>query len=114
MLPEGGRIHEVDLGPLLTRLSESLDFAKGATAPMIRECPVNMELKLHDVLDFPTHDIFIGELIDTYADATVLDGDKIDVTRLRPLLFEMAGTQYFGLGAALGRCWHVGKSLKRR
>ncbi|CAB5127443.1 flavoredoxin [Olavius algarvensis associated proteobacterium Delta 3] len=30
------------------------------TAPMIRQCPVNMELKLHDVLDFRTHDIFVG------------------------------------------------------
>ena len=82
------------------------------TAPMIRQCPINMELKLHDVLDYPTHDIFIGELVDTYADDHVLNGGKIDVTLLRPLLFDMASTQYFGLGGVLGRCWNVGKSLK--
>jgi flavin reductase (DIM6/NTAB) family NADH-FMN oxidoreductase RutF len=35
------------------------------TAPVIGQCPVNMELRLHDVLDFPTHDIFIGELVQT-------------------------------------------------
>jgi flavin reductase (DIM6/NTAB) family NADH-FMN oxidoreductase RutF len=31
------------------------------TAPMIRQCPVNMELKLHEVLDFSSHDIFFSD-----------------------------------------------------
>ena len=84
------------------------------TAPMIRECPVTMELKLHDVLDFTTHDIFIGELVGTYADEAVLRDGKIDVSKLRPLLFDMASLQYWRLGEALGKCWNVGKSLKRK
>ena len=71
-----------------------------------------MELKLHDVLDFTTHDIFIGELIQTYAEDDVLTGGKIDVAKLRPLLFDMAGVKYWRLGPAVGKCWNVGKSLK--
>ena len=82
------------------------------TAPMIRQCPVNMELKLHDVLDFKTHDIFIGELVQTHADDSVLDHGRIDLARLRPLLFDMASVQYFSLGPAIGKCWNVGKQLK--
>ncbi len=83
------------------------------TAPMIRQCPVNMELKLHDVLDYPTHDIFIGELVETYADESVMDGGKIDIARLRPLLFDMASAKYWRLGTTAGRCWNAGKSLKK-
>jgi flavin reductase (DIM6/NTAB) family NADH-FMN oxidoreductase RutF len=83
------------------------------TAPMIRQCPVNMELRLHDVLDFDTHDIFIGELVQTYADDKVLTNGKIDVAKLRPLLFDMASVKYWRLGEAIGNCWNVGKSLKR-
>jgi flavin reductase (DIM6/NTAB) family NADH-FMN oxidoreductase RutF len=83
------------------------------TAPMIRQCPVNMELRLHDVLDFDTHDIFIGELVQTYADDKVLTSGKIDVAKLRPLLFDMASVKYWRLGEAIGNCWNVGKSLKR-
>jgi flavin reductase (DIM6/NTAB) family NADH-FMN oxidoreductase RutF len=83
------------------------------TAPMIRQCPVNMELRLHDVLDFDTHDIFIGELVQTYADDKVLTNGKIDVSKLRPLLFDMASVKYWRLGEAIGNCWNVGKSLKR-
>jgi flavin reductase (DIM6/NTAB) family NADH-FMN oxidoreductase RutF len=83
------------------------------TAPMIRQCPVNMELRLHDVLDFDTHDIFIGELVQTYADDKVLTKGKIDVAKLRPLLFDMASVKYWRLGEAIGNCWNVGKTLKR-
>jgi flavin reductase (DIM6/NTAB) family NADH-FMN oxidoreductase RutF len=83
------------------------------TAPMIRQCLVNMELRLHEVLDFDTHEIFIGELVQTYADDKVLTNGKIDVAKLRPLLFDMASVKYWRLGEAIGKCWNVGKSLKR-
>lgn len=83
------------------------------TAPMIRQCPVNMELRLHQVLDLETHDIFVGELIQTYAAEEVLVGNTLDISRLRPLLFDMASKNYYRLGQALGKCWSVGKNLKK-
>jgi len=87
-------------------------YGKLKTAPMIRQCPVNMELKLHDFLDFATHDIFIGELVETYAAEHVLTNGKIDIARLRPLLFDMASVRYWRLGPAVGKCWNIGKTLK--
>ena len=81
-------------------------------APMIRECPVNMELRLHDVLDYATHDIFVGELVQTYADETVLSEGKIDISKVQPLLFDMASKKYWSLGEVAGTCWNVGKLLK--
>ncbi len=84
------------------------------TAPMIRECPVNMEMKLHDVLDFETHDIFVGVLVQTFAADEVHREGVIDIARLKPLLFDMASKQYWALGTALGQCWGAGKALKRR
>ena len=88
-------------------------YGRLETAPMIRQCPVNMELKLHDILDFKTHDIFIGELVETYAKESVMSNGKIDVAKLRPLLFDMSSVQYWRLGPAAGQCWNVGKRLKQ-
>jgi flavin reductase (DIM6/NTAB) family NADH-FMN oxidoreductase RutF len=82
-------------------------------APMILECKVNMELKLHQVLDFKTHDIFIGELVQTYASDDVITNGKIDITKLRPLLFDMNSVKYYSIGEAVGNCWNAGKSLKK-
>jgi flavin reductase (DIM6/NTAB) family NADH-FMN oxidoreductase RutF len=88
-------------------------YGEMKSAPMIRQCPVNMELKLHDVLDFERHDIFVGELIQTYADETVLKDGEIDIAKVRPLLFDMASTRYWSLGPSVGKCWSAGKALKQ-
>ncbi len=82
------------------------------TAPMIRQCRVNMELRLHDILNYATHDIMIGELVQTYADESVLTGGRIDIERLRPLLFDIASKKYWSLGGVVGDCWSAGNILR--
>jgi len=84
-------------------------------APMIAACPVTMECRLHSVVDFPTHDVFIGEIVATHADPGVLtEKDKLDPAKMRPLLFDMSTVQYYSLGQPLGKCWNVGKALKHK
>ena len=83
-------------------------------APMIKECPLNMECKLYDTYDTPTHDLFIAEIVETYADESVLTENKVDLAKLRPLLFDMSSIKYWSLGEVTGNCWSVGKQLKRR
>ena len=82
------------------------------TAPMIGQCPVCMECRLHQVLDFETHDIFVGEIAETYAADSVLNDGGIDIAAVRPLLFDMSSKQYWTLGPARGKCWSVGKQIK--
>ena len=38
------------------------------TAPMIEQCKVTMEVKLIDHVKLPTHDLFVGEVVGTYAE----------------------------------------------
>jgi len=83
-------------------------------APMIAACPVCMQCRLHDVLDYKTHSIFIGEIAGTYAEERVLnEKGKIDVAAVKPLLFDMGTTSYYALGERKGGCWNVGKALKK-
>jgi len=88
-------------------------YGEVETAPMIRQCPVSMELKMHDVLHLGEHEIFVGELIQTWADDAVLADGKVDINALRPLLFDMASIQYWSLGQPVGNCWSAGKALKK-
>lgn len=83
-------------------------------APMISECPINMACRLYDVYDTPTHDLFIGEIVETYADEVVLKDGKVDLSRVKPLLFDMSSVQYWSLGRPVGRCWNIGKQMKKR
>jgi flavin reductase (DIM6/NTAB) family NADH-FMN oxidoreductase RutF len=117
-MPSEGLMVEADYCGLVTGKKTDkaaifdIFYGKLKTAPMIRQCPVNMALKLHEVLDYQTHEIFVGELVETYASDSVLSGGKLDIAKLQPLLFDMASAKYWRLGPALGDCWNVGKSLK--
>ena len=82
-------------------------------APMIKECPLNMECRLYDIYDTPTHDLIIGEIVETYADESVLTEGKIDLAKLKPLLFDMSSIKYWSVGEVVADCWKVGKQLKR-
>jgi len=82
-------------------------------APLIKACPVAMECRLDRVLDFKTHDVFVGEIVKTWADEAVLTPKGApDPARVRPLLFDMNTVGYYALGARAGDCWSAGKALK--
>jgi flavin reductase (DIM6/NTAB) family NADH-FMN oxidoreductase RutF len=83
-------------------------------APMISSCPVNMECSLHSVIDFNTHDVFVGEIMATHADEEVLEKGKIDIAKVDPLLFDMASVGYFSLGQRVANAWNIGKQLKKK
>ena len=81
-------------------------------APLIKDCPVGMECKVVNIMDLPTHDVFIAEILATYADESVLADDRIDIAKLKPLLFDMSSRKYWSLGPAVGDCWDVGKKME--
>jgi flavin reductase (DIM6/NTAB) family NADH-FMN oxidoreductase RutF len=84
------------------------------TAPMIADCPVNMECRLYQLVDFKTHDLFIGEIISTHADESVLTDGNVDMDKLKPMLFDMARKEYFKLGESFAKCWGVGMNYKKQ
>jgi flavin reductase (DIM6/NTAB) family NADH-FMN oxidoreductase RutF len=82
------------------------------TAPMIKSCGLNAECKLYDVYDLPTHEVFIGEIVQTYCEESILREGKIDISKLNPLLFDMSSRKYWSLGREVAQCWSVGKNYK--
>ena len=89
-------------------------YGEVRNAPMIQKCPLNMACRLYDTYDTPTHDLFIGEIVETYADDAVLTEGKVDLAKVKPLLFDMSSIKYWSVGDAVAGCWSVGKQLKRK
>lgn len=84
------------------------------TAPMIKKCLLNMECKLVKTVDFPNHDVFIGEVVATYADEEILVDGAVDISRLKPVLFDRASKKYWKLGEPFADCWNIGNQLKKK
>ena len=69
------------------------------TAPMIRECPVNIECRVAEILDYDHNEGIIGEVIKSYADPQYLTDDKLDWRRIHPLIWATGGDfNYYQLG----------------
>ena len=56
----------------------------------------------------------MGELVQTYADDAVMTDGKVDIAKVKPLLFDMASKEYWSLGLSVGKCWNAGKALKEK
>jgi flavin reductase (DIM6/NTAB) family NADH-FMN oxidoreductase RutF len=87
-------------------------FGSLKAAPLIEECPVSMECKLHQTLELGSHEIFVGEIVQTYVDQSVLTDGAIDIRKLNPLLFDMGSKSYWTVGEPIGHAWSVGKQYK--
>lgn len=82
------------------------------TAPMIEECPLNMECKLIQTLDYGgTHDIFIGEIVETYTTEQYLSNGLPDIKKINPILLSIYDRNYWKVGEHLGKAWKIGEEL---
>ncbi|MBS3976080.1 MAG: flavin reductase family protein [Syntrophomonadaceae bacterium] len=62
--------------------------ASAVKAPLIKECPVNIECAVKEILPLGTHHAFIAEVAAVNIDTAVLDDKgRIDIERLQPYAY---------------------------
>ncbi len=73
--------------------------AEIVSCPMIGESPVNLECKVIEVKEFPTHDMFIAEIVKIHVDKSVMEEDGRIALDKAGLLAYVHG-EYFGIKKA--------------
>ncbi len=81
-------------------------------APMIQACPITAECRVVNTIEFPSHEVFFGEIILVYADDEILTNARPDVSKANPFLYSMYDNNYWSLGKAIGRAMQIGKRFK--
>lgn len=75
--------------------------AAHVSAPLIAECPVNIECVVRHQLDLGAHDLYIAEIVAVHYDEEVLDGrGRVRKDKLDPLAYVLG--EYWSLGERLG------------
>ena len=92
--------HDVDKFKEMRLTPESADIVK---CPMIAQSPINLECRVIEVKSYPTHDMFIAEIVAMHADDGIVnEKGKIDMSAAG--LIAYVHGEYFGLKKApLGR-----------
>ena len=96
--------HKIDKSEIF-----NVDYGQSDTAPLIQECPVNLECKVIHSLDLGSHVLFVGEILETYIDGECMTAGKADPAKIDPLIYTTGVKQYQKLGEVVGRAWDIGK-----
>jgi flavin reductase (DIM6/NTAB) family NADH-FMN oxidoreductase RutF len=92
-------------------------FGELKTAPMISECPVNLECRVIETLKRPVHTVYIGEIANVYVDDACLTNKAPDLKKIDPILFgpeAEKGRQamsYYRLGESFAAAFDVGRQV---
>ena len=99
-----------------TDKSEIFDLFYGElnTAPMIKDCPLNVECTLVEVVESGMNEIFIGEIVGTYTEERFLTDGKSDLKKIKPMILSQPDTSYWRIGEPLAKAWSIGKKYKAK
>lgn len=74
---------------------------KSVSAPLVKECPVNIECKVEQVLELGSHDLFLGKVLAVHVEDSLLDAKgRLQLEKAKLLTYSHG--QYFSLGKCIG------------
>ena len=72
-----------------------------------------MECRSIQRVDFPRHNILIGEIAEMDCAEDSLSDGVADFSKVQPILLVMNDKSCWKLGKRIAKAWHVGKGLNR-
>jgi flavin reductase (DIM6/NTAB) family NADH-FMN oxidoreductase RutF len=74
-------------------------FGELKTAPMIHQCPINIECEVAEIIDYDPNEGIIGRVVKSYVDERCLTDGKLDMRTVHPILWATGGDfNYYRLG----------------
>ena len=89
-------------------------YGKLKTAPLIEECPVNLECKVVHILNLGSHSFVIGQIEEVHVSEECLTDGQPDVSKINPLIFVVGlNKSYHALGKFVAQAFSIGMELKK-
>lgn len=88
-------------------------YGKLGSAPLIEQCPVNLECSVAHILYLGSHSLFVGKIEETHISENCLTNGKPDVSKIKPFVYTTAPDfQYRTLGEVIAGAFKIGKDLE--
>jgi len=90
-------------------------YGKLDNAPLVEQCPVNLECRVVHTLDLESHSLIVGRIEETHVTQSCLTNGEPDVNKVKPLIYiREPASQYQALGEVVAKAFSVGEELKAR
>ncbi|MFC1957401.1 flavin reductase family protein [Chloroflexota bacterium] len=88
-------------------------YGKLDKAPLISQCPVNIECRIVHILNLGSHEMVVGQIEEVYVTDSCLTNGEPDVNKIRPFLWVTRPTdQYWDFGKKICDAHSIGKQIK--
>ena len=88
-------------------------YGKLENAPLVTECPINLECKAVHILNLGSHELVVGLIEEVHATDSCLTNGEPDVTKINPFLWVgRPSNGYYTFGKPIGEAFSIGKTLK--
>lgn len=89
------------------RVGFTITPSPNVDAPIINEYPLTLECKLIRIED----GIVVGKVINQSANESILTNGKVDLSKLKPIVFDASALSYRSVGPIIGKAWGDGKKF---
>jgi len=97
---------ESDKSAIFTSFYGSLE-----TAPMIQECPVNLECRVINTIAIGDMEVFLGEVIEGYASPDCMSDGAPSIKKIDPIIYSVQG-EYWSIGEMVAKAFSVGEKYR--
>lgn len=90
-------------------------YGKLGSAPLIEQCPVNLECKVIHILNLGSHSLVIGRVEETYFTESCLTDGKPDASKINAMIYiTQPDGRYQAFGPVIAKSHTVGQELKAK
>ena len=90
-------------------------YGKSTNAPLIEQCPVNLECRLVHILGLGSHSLVVGRIEEVHISEECPTNGKPDFDKIKPIIYTTAPAQlYQAFGEVIGKAFSAGRELKSR
>ena len=83
------------------------------TAPLIEQCPLNLECRVMHILNLGSHAFVIGQVEGLFISEDCLTDGKPDANKIKPMVFDIIARKYLAFGEVVAEAYEVGKELEQ-
>ncbi len=119
-IPSAAQVREVDFCGIESgsrtdkaeRCGFTVFYGELETAPLIEQCPVNLECVVKHIIELGAHSLVVADIRQTHISEDCLTDDALDVTKVDPLVYLTSPKRrYARLGEVVGDAYTVGRGL---
>lgn len=88
-------------------------YGKVEKAPLIEQCPVNLECRVAHMLELGSHYLIVGRIEETHVSDDCLTDGHPDVDKIRPFIFVSPPRHYQAFGEVIAKAFSVGLELEK-